>query len=129
MKNKLNDNLRERGGNMEAEAMTVDEILQRVVDKGLTIEQAVEEIKGMLPSFCFSFSCNYQPKDIVKAYCDILDSKAYKMAQEAKVAKVAPVRGTQEEEVRCDCGRYTAKDLLMTASFGKACPECYDEKS
>lgn len=60
---------------MKVEGMTVDEILQRVADKDITVEQAVEE------------------------------------------------------EVRCDCGRITTKELLMTASFGKACPECYDEKS
>lgn len=34
------------------------------------------------------------------------------------------------EEVTCPyCGRPTLKSLLMSASFGLACPECYDEAS
>lgn len=105
----------------------VNDLLEKIANKSLTVNQAVKEMEGNISSFA-SFSSNYQPKDIVKAYCEILDSKAYKqLAMEAKEAKEA--KRNLVEEVRCDCGRVIAKDQIMSASFGRACPGCYDDKS
>jgi len=35
----------------------------------------------------------------------------------------------QPELVRCSCGHSVARQLVMTASLGTACPDCYDEMS
>jgi len=34
-----------------------------------------------------------------------------------------------EVEVLCSCGHMVPKSLVMTASFGTCCPECYDRMS
>lgn len=31
--------------------------------------------------------------------------------------------------VKCDCGHYVEKGLVMSASMGTSCPDCYDRMS
>jgi len=38
-------------------------------------------------------------------------------------------RVSQVDMVRCDCGHYCERTLVMSASLGTACPECYDRMS
>ncbi len=41
----------------------------------------------------------------------------------------APLPEIQKRLVRCDCGHTCASTLVMSASLGSACPECYDRMS
>lgn len=40
-----------------------------------------------------------------------------------------PVQPQAEQTVLCACGHTVAKNLVMSASRGKVCPDCYDEWS
>ena len=39
------------------------------------------------------------------------------------------VETIREDTVPCSCGHHVSKSLVMSASFGTSCPECYDRMS
>jgi len=43
--------------------------------------------------------------------------------------KPAPRQPMPVVEFRCDCGHTVAKSLVMNASLGTSCPDCYDRMS
>jgi len=47
---------------------------------------------------------------------------------EAAVAKPVPV-AVQVSMVRCSCGHTVSATMVMSASMGSACPDCYDRMS
>lgn len=40
-----------------------------------------------------------------------------------------PRQVKQVIEIKCDCGHTVAKNLVMNASLGTSCPDCYDRMS
>lgn len=44
-------------------------------------------------------------------------------------AKPAPRPEPKPDLVRCDCGHECERLLVMSASLGSACPDCYDRMS
>jgi hypothetical protein len=51
-------------------------------------------------------------------YAEVRDADAF-----------APRQPKQIVEVKCDCGHTVAKSLVMSASLGTSCPDCYDRMS
>lgn len=44
-------------------------------------------------------------------------------------AKKTPKKQPTVEMVKCDCGHTIPKNLVMAASLGTSCPDCYDRMS
>jgi len=44
-------------------------------------------------------------------------------------AVISPAPRPAEELVRCDCGHSVPRALVMSASLGSSCPDCYDNWS
>ncbi|MGE5591876.1 MAG: hypothetical protein ACM3ZA_14875 [Bacillota bacterium] len=66
----------------------------------------------------------YEPEHIIRMKLARRRLAAMESEQRLPPAPVA------DEEIRCpSCGRPTRRPMLMSASFGPACPECYDETS
>jgi len=47
---------------------------------------------------------------------------------EAAVAKPVPV-AVQVSMIKCSCGHTVSSTMVMSASMGTACPDCYDRMS
>jgi predicted Zn-ribbon and HTH transcriptional regulator len=53
----------------------------------------------------------------------------YQKVREADAAAARAAKRQAAEMVRCDCGHTTAKHMVMSASRGTSCPNCYDRMS
>jgi hypothetical protein len=49
--------------------------------------------------------------------------------EEAAAAKFREWQNRPRETVKCDCGHECEKKMVMSASRGTSCPECYDRMS
>lgn len=67
----------------------------------------------------------YTPEQIIDRRLALTRLRMLEAEQAAAMPKPAPV-----PYVECPyCGRLVSERVLMTASFGLACPDCYDEAS
>ena len=48
------------------------------------------------------------------------------MSEQDWNARNTSVPQTQPIMIRCDCGHTISKNLVMSASLGTSCPDCYD---
>ena len=55
------------------------------------------------------------------------DSDWYAQIRDADAIK--PISPKPVEMVKCSCGHTVSKNIVMGASLGSSCPECYDRMS
>lgn len=48
---------------------------------------------------------------------------------ELEAVAIERAQGTTRDMVRCGCGHTVARSLVMSASLGTCCPNCYDRLS
>lgn len=96
--------------------------LNRVEYETICAENGIEALPDNKCGFC---NGDYKPTEYEIAIC----AKYFlaKLRQNAiESEKTQPVV-KEQKMVLCDCGHYTTSP--MSASFGTACPDCYDKMS
>jgi hypothetical protein len=78
------------------------------------------------PLFPFGFNCMASYQVIV---LDLLRERFAERGYPKKKPADSVKEEEEEEEVLCSCGHLCPKSMVMSASSGTSCPECYDEMS
>lgn len=100
--------------------MTINEILNRIAKESLTAEEGARELGE--DSYAMKYyECTAEE---VRAFWALED--AYKTMYPIKSEVVIP---EETFTVVCSCGCSITESLVMTASFGSSCPDCYDKMS
>jgi hypothetical protein len=105
---------------------TVNTLIALVQTGELTAEKAakiaVENDMGYGMKF---YSCQFDEE--VKPFWAIKEIWQEMIAE--KTASVIPVKKDVPKMVKCSCGCTIPKNLVMSASLGSSCPNCYDRMS
>lgn len=74
---------------------------------------------------------SFWPPEYPASHCIAMALAARRLAgiEAERAAQPRPVASVEVEMVRCDCGHTVARDLVMHASRGTSCPDCYDRMS
>jgi hypothetical protein len=100
---------------MTTQRLTIRECIERMQNGTLTPEQAATG----LGEFSYAVG-NYSPaRGEWDQYRAIVDAHA-KLFAKKQVARC------ETELVACDCGHSVHRKLIMAASTGTSCPDCYD---
>lgn len=112
--------------------------IQRQLSNGSWINVETDQVDGYLDAVLgreswFAPRVNREPMSTREQVLDFLASgKSIYFGDdwysEIRV-KPAPRQPKQVIEVQCDCGHTVAKNLVMNASLGTSCPDCYDRMS
>jgi hypothetical protein len=103
--------------------ITVNEMMEWSWEQ---VESAsIETLKSSsygIKNFCFCAS----PTD----YTEEKEKKLNRLRERLKEIKVKKVKHDPViETVKADCGHYVPKHMVMMASLGSSCPNCYDKMS
>lgn len=72
-----------------------------------------DEIGGYAPEYCLKMALAY---------------KRMKTIEDERKSQPKPAPKTVVE-IKCDCGHTVENELVMNASLGTSCPDCYDDMS
>lgn len=90
-------------------------------------------VEAMPDTDCDSYGVRYGqfwPPEYPVAHCIAMALAARRLAGMAvERTEVSPWRTVEVEMVRCNCGHTVPRNLVMSASRGTACPDCYDRMS
>ena len=90
------------------------------------------DVEAMPDAQCTGYGVRYGrfvPPEYPVAHCVTMALAARRLRGiEAERQEVSPWR-QPVEAVHCDCGHTVARNLVMSASRGSSCPDCYDRMS
>jgi hypothetical protein len=97
--------------------------IKDVLTGAKTARQIVRE-EGV-DSYAIKFySCDFGEGEAFRA---LQAEEALRVAEEASLKPVAVA--VQVSMVKCSCGHTVSATMVMSASMGSACPDCYDRMS
>ena len=100
--------------------MTINECIKRMQDGIMTADQAAIELgehSYAVPNYSPARGEWDQYQAIVSAHKQIFAKKPQQVAQ------------PEIKMVKCSCGHNVPQGLVMSASMGTSCPNCYDRMS
>ena len=97
--------------------------IQDVLTGAKTARQIVRE-EGVGCYAIKFYSCNFGEDEAFRA---LQAEEALRVAEEASLKRVAVA--VEASMVRCSCGHTVSSMMVMSASMGTACPDCYDSMS
>lgn len=103
---------------------TINAQIQDVLTGAKTARQIVRE-EGVGSYAIKFYSCAFGEGEAFRA---LQAEEALRVAEEASLKPVAVAVDT-DRLVRCSCGHTVSPMMVMSASMGTACPDCYDSMS
>ena len=99
---------------------TINDQLSDIVSGKMTVDQVLAE---GVDSYAIKY---YEPTAIdCTAYYAL--HRAYMALEDAKKKPV--LKFVEVEMVKCRCGHTIPRSMVMAASMGSSCPDCYDRMS
>ena len=102
---------------------TINEYIAEVLNGTMTADEAARD---MFPKLSYAVEYYSPAQGEWDAYQGI--RRAYQ-ALTAATPKQDPRKPDEVEMVACKCGHTVPRSLVMSASMGSSCPDCYDRMS
>ena len=96
---------------------TINELITEVRNGNMTVEEAAVEVHPYAARY-------YEPSDG--------EWDTYQAIRQEFERRQAPPKAVTSPDVpmrRCSCGHTIPENLVMSASMGTSCPDCYDKMS